>query len=161
MSNIRLTEAAVQRVRELAAEHGGRLDSGIILEEAKKTDSPLHGYITWNKTKAAEKCWHREANQIIKMVRVRVTTETHQYKVPAFIRDPERPAGEKGFVEASRIASDEDIAREALLSEFGRAASAMRRARAYAAMFQMADTVDQFTQELDAVRTSLESRATI
>ena len=133
-------EAALQ---ELAKKHRGRLTPELVVDAAKDKSSPLHGYFDWNVKEAAYKHWLYQARKLIMSVRVEVTTTQFRVKAPAYVRDPSIPGGTQGFASLARLRSDDDLARDAVVMEFSRAAAALARAKAVAVALGLADEIEE------------------
>jgi hypothetical protein len=116
----------------LSEVHGGRLEPDIVLEAARDERSPLHGEFEWDTEEAAYRWRLEQARALIRSVRVVVTVEDHEYSVPVFVRDPEMGVRKQGYVTLDRLKLQADVAREALVAEFGRVVAALDRARAVA-----------------------------
>lgn len=128
-----------------ALEVEGKLTPEIVVRAAQDPDSPLHGYFTWDIAEAAAERWLDQARQLIRSVKVEVKTTHFTVNAPAYVRDPEAPAKTQGYVSLSRLRTDDDIAREAIIAEFARASAALSRAQNIAHALDM-------SEEIDAVR---------
>lgn len=138
-------------LHELAKKHRGRLTPELVVEAAKDKTSPLHGCFNWNVKAAAYQHWLYQARKLIMSVRVEITTTQFAVKAPAYVRDPAAPGGTQGFASLSRLRSDEEMAREAVIAEFSRAASALSRARAVAVALGLADEIEELRGQVLAL----------
>lgn len=123
----KMMEAARERIRELEEEHG-HVTPDMVIEEARDPASPLHSCFEWDIEKAALAHWREQARELIASVRYTYTVQDVEYSAPAFVHDPSLPSGEQGYISVPRLKSNKDLAREALVEEFSRAAAALRRA---------------------------------
>lgn len=126
------TPSVENAIRAIADAHSGRLTPDLVVEAARSKDSPLHSYFTWDVKKAANECWLYQARRLIRSVRVEVSTTQFDVRVPAYLRDPGAANDAQGYVSLGRLRTDDDLAREACVYEFGRASAALARAKAVA-----------------------------
>src|ERR1700741_1494249 len=115
-------DAVRARLEEIEATHGVLRPSDVVAD-AKKKDSPLHGFFTWDTRKAAEERWLDQARDLIKSVYFRVTEEHRTISGPFFVRAPDLPSDEQGYTSIDRLRSDPEKARSALIAEFSRVAA--------------------------------------
>jgi hypothetical protein len=141
-------DAVRVRLAQLEAANGGRLTPEDVVEDAKQPDSPLHAHFTWDVRKAAYSFWIEQARTLITSVKVEIRTDTTKVTTVFYVRDPSASDSEQGYVSVTRLRTDRDMAREALVNEFTRVADMLRRARELAAALD-AD------QELEALLTSV------
>lgn len=152
-------QEAIQAIlAKLADENGGRLTPDAVVAHAQRKDSPLHELFEWDTKKAAHAWRLEQARELIRSVRVVITTERTTISTVAYIRDPDAAPGDQGYVETVRLAHDADRARAALVEEFGRAASALRRAREIAVAFEMENEIEAVAESVDTMRTKVEAR---
>lgn len=130
----------------------GRLTPEAVVEAARDPASPLHNAFTWDDATAAHEQRLHEARRLIRSVRVEVRTEARTVSTVYYVRDPTLPPEAQGYVSFPRLRTDTELAREALLQEFGRADAALRRARDLAAALQMQDEVDAIVTTVSALR---------
>lgn len=77
---------ATQEVIALAEKHGGTITPEIILAEAKRKRSPLHGFFCWDDTEAAEEYRRIQASQLIRRIKVTITGGDEKHiRVRAFV----------------------------------------------------------------------------
>lgn len=146
------TSQVEQALWELADANAGRLTPDLVLEAASDPDSPLHSYFTWDDAEAAHKRRLDEARTLIRAVKVEVKTKFFTLHAPAFVRDPRVPAEQQGYTSLGRLKSDEDMAREAVVSEFARAAAALNRARSVATALDLVEAIDELTDRVGILR---------
>ncbi len=136
-------EAIRARLAEIEMRNRGRLTPDAVIDDAKQKDSPLHDQFEWDKSKAAYAHWQDQARALITSVRVTVTTETSIVKSVYYVRDPSAASKDQGYVSVDKLRTDQDMAREALVSEFSRVADLLRRARELAIVLEMQDDVSK------------------
>lgn len=127
-----MSPAVTKALRDIADAHNGRLTPELVVEAAKSKTSPLHEHFTWDVKKAASERWIEQARSLIRSVKVEVSTTQFTVKAPAYIRDPVAAGDVQGYVSLARLRTDEDVARDAVISEFARASAALSRAKAVA-----------------------------
>lgn len=120
-------------------EAAGQLNAAAVVESARDPASPLHDRFEWDDGLAAEEHRKAQARALIRSIKIRVETHNISLRVPAYVADPEQ---DSGYVATARLRGDEDRARDVLVTEFARAASALARARAIAAALGMEDEID-------------------
>lgn len=138
-------------LREIADANDGKLTPDEVVLAASNPDSPLHGHFTWDDHEAAAKHRRNEARFLIRSVTMTVTTETLSFKVPSYIRDAELPRKQPGYIEISRVKTDQDLARESVVREFQRAHSALTRAQAVASYLGIQDDVGGLVNMVNAM----------
>lgn len=145
-------QVIADRLEHIASLHGGRITPDLVIKDAKSKDSPLHSLFEWDKSKAAHQHWLDTARSIIASVEVRVTTEHITVRTPIYVRDPSAAAGTQGYIAVSRLRSEPDLAREALVAEFQHAADLLRRARHLAIALSVEDDVDEIVEQVVDLR---------
>ncbi|HUT60598.1 MAG TPA: hypothetical protein VNA25_22360 [Phycisphaerae bacterium] len=143
--------AVEARLQELYVEHG-KLTPDLVVAEARKPKSILHGYFNWDIEHAAMEHWRDRARTLIRSVRLVITTETTAVECVAYVRDPNSPADEQGYLQVDKVRTEADVARGVLVDEFSRAASALSRARELAAVFNMRKDVDDLIESVQATK---------
>lgn len=143
-----MTRQIEAAIRAIADRHDGRLTPDLVVEAARDKASPLHACFTWDVQEAAQECWRSQARALIRSVRVEVTTTQFTVQAPAYVRDPSALGNTQGYASLGRLRTDEDMAREACLSEFSRAAAALTRARAIAAALGMSGEVEDVRERI-------------
>lgn len=117
---------------EIAEGNGGILKPEDVVEAAKNQTSALHPFFTWSVEEAAHERWLDQARQLIRSV----SYIRHQSKtstpVVAYIRNPDLPRNEQGYISTLSLASDQERAREAIDQELLRIESLLLRARGIA-----------------------------
>lgn len=145
-------------LQEIAARNGGLLTPEAVFEAAKKKTSPLHGEFEWDRDKAFHEHNIERARALIRSVRIEIKTETTVIRTVAYVRDPDLPPEEQGYVSTLSLRNDAEKARAAIVQEFSRAASALRRARELAIALDLAGEVEAVAEQVDLIRTKVEAR---
>lgn len=151
-----------RRLEEIADRSGGALTPEAVVEDARDPDSPLHDYFEWDVRLAAEKHWLDTARSIIRSVEVVVRTERVEVKAPVYVRDPDRPSGEAGYVAVKHIRSDYDAAEAVLKSDAQRVMEMYRRLIANTINLGLEETLDArltvLSQEMRGLASALLER---
>jgi len=154
MDNI--TSLIRDRINEIAARNGGKIRPDDVVEDARDPDSPLHARFEWDVSKAANAHWLDTARELIRAVRVTITTDTTVVSSVAYVRDPSVGSDEQGYVSVTTLRSDEDLAREAIVYEFARANGALARAREVAAALNLRSEVDRLIAGVNRAKAKAE-----
>lgn len=154
-----MSEDIITELTRLAEANEGRLTPDNVVDAAQNEASPLHKCFEWDNDAAAHMFRVEQARHLIRSVRVEVTTMEHSVRVPAFVHDPACDRGEQGYVSIRQVASDEDKAREVVVAEFSRAASALKRARAVAMALGIKDQIDCISDQIKRVVETVQGAA--
>lgn len=137
-----------QALIALSEQHGGNITPELVVRAAKSKDSPLHDYFDWDDKVAGGKWRIEQARELIRSVRIIVTSDKISIPAPHFVRDPQAEPEEQGYVSVLKLRSDEDRAREVVVSEFGRAAAALARAKAVAAVLNLDNEIERLHEQV-------------
>jgi hypothetical protein len=148
-------------LEEVAVRNGGFLTPQAVIEAARDPESPIHDQFEWDDSKAAHEHRQYQARKLISSVRVVFRTDSRVVSTVYYVRDPSKSANEQGYVSVARLRTDTELAREALVAEFGRAAAALRRAHELAAALEMESEVTDLIDRVQALqgRVQAEPRA--
>ncbi len=135
-------------LQAMADRRGGRLDAEEVVEAARDPESVLHEYFEWDADAAAESYRLHQARQLIRTVRIEVRTNKIVVQAPYFVRDPSKSGRTQGYVTTPVLRTNEDMARDALIDAFNRAARVLAGVRALAAVLGRSDEVDEMIQML-------------
>lgn len=125
-------QAVEARLAELTAKGSGRLTPEAVVEDAKSKRSPLHAFIfRESDQEAAHQRRLDLARQLIRSVRVVMTTDRRSISVVGYVHDPGTNAA--GYVPTATLIDDHDRARETVLREFARIEGIIERSREVAA----------------------------
>jgi len=136
----------------IALERSGKITAQDILADAKVLTSPLHDLYDWNVEAAAEAHWLDRTREIVRLVRYVVHTETHTVKLPRYVRDPDVPRNVQGYTTLETLRVDPRLARRALIAEFERVTSALRRGREIAIGLDLETDIDDILARVAGVR---------
>ena len=142
-------EIIKQHLEQLENEHG-RLTAEIVVQDAKNPESPLHDAgFQWDVEKAAHQQWLDHARKLISSVEYVVRTERHTISAVAWVRDP-RLVGTKqqGYVQVSKLADDQTLARQSLDFEITRALAVIKRVQSLAIVLNLDARLDGMIDEL-------------
>lgn len=130
-------ETVRDALRSLDAE--GRLTAEDVVAAAEDPASPLHQHFNWDDQAAANLHRQEQARALIRSFRISFTVHRTIIRVPEFVRDENQ---DRGYTAIVRVKTDEDRARKTMITEFSRAAAALKRARAVAVALGMEAEVD-------------------
>jgi hypothetical protein len=143
MSDIRI-------LQEIEAAHG-KVSAELVVEAARDPEHPWHDRIDWDDLTAGQHWRLMQARALIRSVRYERRTETRIIAAPAYVRDPDAAANEQSYVSVASLRNDQDRARAALISEFSRVASALRRAREIADALSLEDEVRAMLNQVEGL----------
>lgn len=144
------------RIRWLEEHNAGEITPEMVVNDAMVPDSPLHSEFNWDKDQAAWAHWLDTARSLIRSVKLVIHTDTKTIETVAYVRDPSKDKKEQGYLSVERLRTDEDSAREALLNEFKRAGSALKRAQRLAIAFNLESEVECMAKQLNKIRRNVE-----
>lgn len=153
-----LTQEQVAHIRTLE-DVSGRITPDVIVQDARRKDSPLHDLFEWDKSKAAAIYWIAQAREIIGAVRIVVTHQTAVVHAPVYVRDPDANNDEQGYRSVAALRSEPERAREALVATLEVAAGHVRRAFDLAEPLGLAGQIDALLDEIVGVQRRISSAA--
>lgn len=143
---------------ERIANEDGSLTPEMVVQAARDESSPLHDYFQWD-SKIAAHAWRLEqARSLIRSVHVVITTTAQTVKTVGYVRDPEKPAGEQGYIRTVSVMGQTEKARLILFEEFSRATAALRRARELAIAFGLNQEVDNLISQTNGLYQAVQQR---
>lgn len=148
-------------LEEIANAHDGLLRPEDVVNAATSKKHPLHHLFEWNDSRAAHEHRLNQARQLIKSVKVVVTSETKSVETVYYVRDPRQGNNEQGYVALPRLKTDSEIAANAVAQEFGRALAALQRARDLTIAIGVQTNVDHMISELQNLLESLSPMRTM
>lgn len=143
---MKITEEVKQHLAAL--EVSGRLTPEAVVEDAKREDSPLHGFFKWDLEAAAELHWLDRARQLIRAVKVVIVRNDYTFKAPFYVPDPSRAGKEQGYTSLVTLRGDPIAARESLVIECERAAAVLKRAQKIAMALGLESEIDDILSRL-------------
>jgi hypothetical protein len=141
-----------KRLAEIEERNGGVLRPSDVVADARNPKSPLHDCFTWDVRKAAARYWVEQARELIVSIKVEVRVDRTQVQTVFYVKHPNSAPGEQGYVGYDRLRAQGDLAREALVQEFGRAADLLRRARELAKALELHGEVDELVSGVVGLR---------
>lgn len=147
-----LTQEQVDRVRSLE-DADGRLTPEMVVEDARRKDSPLHDLFEWDKSKAAMMTWLHQARVVIGAVRIAVTTTTSTVKAPVYVHDPD--ADGQGYRSVVSLRKDPEKALESLRYTLEIACGHLRRALDLAEQFGLQGEIDALLEQIVGLQRTL------
>ena len=151
-------EAIRLRLEAIAALNGGRITPQQVVDDARDEESPLHDSFTWDDAEAADKQRLTEARLLLRTMYVQRVDHTTVHKVLAYLRDPVQPSNKQGYISTQVLRTDADLARIALIEEFGRAAAALRRALEVAKALSLEGEVQGQIDSLSRLKARVENQ---
>lgn len=149
-----MTPATRNRLQGILAtieEKEGRLTADGVLRHASDPASILHDCFEWDDAKAGKSYRLAQARAIIRTVRIEIQTEVYPVSCVAYVRDPQSQNGKQGYLNTVKLRSETDLARDAVLAEFRRVASALTRAKEIAVVLGLTDELDALLDQLATV----------
>ena len=143
----------IERVRALQND-AGELDPRDVLKDARNPDSPLHDQFEWDDAKCGEAYRLDQARSLIRSIRLVVTEDKHQLQAIAYVRNPDKPEGEAGYVSTAVIRNNKETARAAVCRELQFAENALQRAYAVADAVGLSHEVAQLLAAIRNVRSA-------
>ena len=116
------------RLKELENEVGV-LTPDVVLKDAKNPKSVLHAAFDWDDRRAAHRYRLHQARVLIANVQYVYKVGEVNQAAPYYVRNPEAGTKDQGYVSLPRLRTDKELAHEALVEEFSRAAAHLNRAR--------------------------------
>ena len=140
MSTMEIRRQAIKALEDAQ----GRTTAEQLVQAASSADHPMHPDFEWDDAVAGHLHRLDSARRIIASVTVIITDVSKRISAPAYVRDPDAPAGVQGYRSTARLRTERESAHEALLNEATRLQSQLDRMRDVAAALDL-------TAELDAV----------
>jgi hypothetical protein len=150
---MKLTQQQIDHI--VALERQGRITPAEVLADARQPTSPLHDLYNWDMAVAAEAHWLNHTRRILKCVRVVVHTTTMSFKIPNYVRDPDVAGREQGYISLGAVHTDPALSRRALIAEFERVSSSLKRARRLAFGLDLEAEVDGLLASVVGLRARL------
>lgn len=151
-----MSPAIEERLAAIAQLNGGKLTPELVLADAEDPTSPLHDTFTWDNDEAA-KLWRIEqARRLIRSVKVSVSYSSVVLAAPRYVRDPDAPSKEQGYIAVPSVVDDRERARRVLHSEMMRVRTLLERAQSVAVVLELANEFNELLRlsefVLNAVR---------
>jgi hypothetical protein len=143
MSDLKVRRAAIQKLED----RFGRVSAEKLVDAASDRRHPLHNDFTWDNTKAGHQYRLHEARAIIVSIRFAINDVSKAIST-AYVRDPNAARNTQGYIAVSRLRSERDAAREALMNEETRLQSQLERMRELAAALDLVDELDAIIESV-------------
>lgn len=151
-------DAIAARVEKIASLNGGRITPDAVLQDAKSAKSPLHDQFDWDDSSAAQNWRLQQARELIRSIKVEITTESRTVSTVRYVRDPS--AGEaQGYVEVAKLRDDRTLAAEALAAEIKQANALVARARSLADALGLSAEIEMVAESVETLRVRLDEAA--
>lgn len=145
----------------IASAHNGRLTPNMIVQAAKKKGSALHAHFTergcFDPKKSMEQWQIEVARDVLQSCKVVFHTETHTITAPAYIRDPDAAPMDQGYVSLSKLRTEDELARNAVVHEFSCAGAALRRAQDLAHALSLSDEIGDLYGRVVALKERIQT----
>lgn len=130
----------------------GRVTPEAVREAARDPASPLHDEFTWDDGEAAEAYRLEQARGLIRKIRITVQVEERIVRAVGYIRDPGAEARESGYLRITSITPGSETARDVVVAELARVASALTRARGVADVLDLSGEIDMLLDMVAGLR---------
>jgi hypothetical protein len=144
-----MNERAKKALDALAKSNNDRLTPAAVVEAARPARSPLHDYFNWDDRAAAASYREEQARNLIQSYRYVVTTTPYHISAPMYVRDPSVPAQEQGYISLPRLRTDEELARECIVTEMGRVGAMLRRALEISHALNMRKDIEKLLRQVE------------
>jgi hypothetical protein len=152
-------DAIAARLEKIATLNGGRITPDAVLKDAKSPASPLHDQFEWDDSAAGKQWRLMQARDLIRSVRVEVTTESRVVSTVRYVRDPTAGGEEQGYVEVAKLRDSRELAREALTAELKSAQALFERAHSLAEALGLSEEFEDLRHRVELLRGQLAEAA--
>lgn len=139
---------------------GGTLTPQAVVAAAKDPTNPLHNYFEWRDDIAAEAFRIDQARTLIRSVKVNFSVDNRVVSTVYYVRNPDQPGDEAGYISLPRLRTDKELAHRALVDEFSRAAAILKRARNLAQVLSVEPQLDEALDHLQGLQVQIEASET-
>lgn len=129
----------------------GRITPKAIVNAARPNDSSLHGLFIWDDRLAGEQYRIDQARTLLRVVRIDIQINSKIIRATAYARDPALSSNEQGYRSITALRADSSAAAEAVLAEFRRAESILRRARDFAYVLGFSGEIEQLLDRMQQI----------
>ena len=151
MSTMEIRREAIKALEDSE----GRTTADRLVQAAGNPDHPMHPDFEWDDAVAGHLHRLDTARRIIASVTVIITDVSKRISAPAYVRDPDAPAGVQGYRATSRLRTERESAQEALLNEATRLQGQLDRMRDVAAALDLTDELDAVVEATMTLRDKL------
>lgn len=150
-----MKRAVIEALRQL--EVNGKLTAEDVVEAAKDEDSPLHEHFEWDEGVAAAKWRLEQGRQLIRAVEFRLVVGKTTTACPNYIRDPDSPQAQQGYVAIAKVKGPS--AKAALQAELAIVEAYLSRAEKIAAVLRLAPEVRAIQRRVHNLREKVTAHA--
>jgi hypothetical protein len=155
MSNMEIRRDAIKALEDA----DGRTTADRLVQAASNPEHPMHPDFVWDDAVAGHLHRLDTARRIIASVTVIITDVSKRISAPAYVRDPDAPAGVQGYRSTARLRTERESAQEALLNEATRLQGQLDRMRDVAAALDLSDELDAVIEAAMTLRDKLRRTA--
>lgn len=145
---------AENRINEIYRK-SGEITPEMVIEDAKKTNSPLHNYFEWDDSKAAREYRLQQARELIRSVTIISTIQSHKIVAPRYVRDSTKESSEQGYTDIQEAIPDKEMAVAILKTEVDRIERLIMRAQAIALTIGLKKYFDDAMEHLLSLKEKL------
>jgi hypothetical protein len=135
-------EAIRQEMARLYQKHG-TLTPQAVVQAAQNAKSPMHDCFEWDDKVAGQAFREDQARALIRSVRVEVTTDTVTLSAVAYVRDPNAPHEEQGYVSLEALRDNKRDGKAVLVYECDRVLAMLERVRQIAFALGLSDYAEK------------------
>jgi hypothetical protein len=132
-----------QILESIRASNGGRLTASLVVRAATDPKHPFHKQLLWDN----EACGHRyrliQARKIIKSVQVDIKIENRIVSTIRYVRDPDVPTNQQGYISLSEVQRRSQQAQDVLMLYLDRIEHLIRSAREVADAIGLGEDLQQ------------------
>jgi len=110
-----------------------------VVEAARPESSPIHSLIPWDDAELGNKARLEVARKLLGRIRVEYVHHVREIRQPVYIRNPNLPHREAGYIKVSLLRTNEESAQMALRAEISQVAARIERVRAIARGLNLED----------------------
>jgi hypothetical protein len=145
-----MKDAIEKRINDLYKKHG-TITADIVIEDAKKPESPLHDEFEWDVKKAAMTAWRETARRLIRSVTIHTVVESHSIAVPRYVHAPKNYS-EQSYTDTREVKTDRERAADLMRYEIQRLESIATRVRGIASVLGMEKEIITITKTVDTMK---------
>ncbi|WP_233872383.1 hypothetical protein [Paraburkholderia adhaesiva] len=146
------TDSVRDHLQAMCNRARGNLTAEAVVRDATRKESVLHPYFEWNDGRAAHQYRIEQARELIRGVHIVYESHAETLRVPAYVRNP---SASRGYVPVTKLRTDRERAREALLTEIMLVHGALDRARRVACALDLSDQIESLLRGVLDVRAIL------
>jgi hypothetical protein len=141
----------------IAAANDGKITAEEVVKQASNPTHPLHAFFEWDDGAAAHQWRLAQARGMIRSLKqppqpapAPPVAPRMLVRPPVYVRDPDKPASEQGYVSLVSIKSNTDRARDIMYAEMKRVQQALARAQAVANVLGLSDELESLIAHVAA-----------